>query len=362
MAGDDDVVDQGDAKFQEDLREAGITVATRDVLVANGFDTRQALSVLELSDVAKIGVKPLAQKRLLERLIRRLASGEATTSANTTTTVPATPDSEPVAGPSRQSARLDTLGSTASVTTEDRTGEERGAGASSAADPLVRTGDMLKEHLLQAKPSINDFRGDLDPLVYLAETKTPDCYQIVDFVPTSCSEREERVISSHDGSELVIKSGPKKLSLGSVSPMQWTAANAKILARLLQEGKLAIDKVGLYLAYTVKIAGLAQRYTWQSVLNYDMEYRKAQSLYKFPWGSDVPHLVFVHLVHKSAQPVQSGKKTPGSSEKPVMTCRLYNHSSCVYGQKCKYRHACVTCDGPHPLFEHSKADKSGSKP
>ena len=32
-----------------------------------------------------------------------------------------------------------------------------------------------------------------------------------------------------------------------------------------------------------------------TVLLYDREYRSAQANYNFPWGSDVPHLVSVHL-------------------------------------------------------------------
>jgi len=45
-----------------------------------------------------------------------------------------------------------------------------------------------------------------------------------------------------------------------------------------------------YLAYVVKISGLIEDYTWQTVILYDNEYRKLQHHHQFPWGSDSQHL------------------------------------------------------------------------
>ena len=97
----------------------------------------------------------------------------------------------------------------------------------------------------------------------------------------------------------MLKTGPKKPRLERVNQMQWTAASCRILAKLLLEGKIGVDGVAHYLSYTVKISCLAQRYVWATVLLYDREYRRAQANYNFPWGSDVPHLVSVHLVRRN---------------------------------------------------------------
>ena len=62
------------------------------------------------------------------------------------------------------------------------------------------------------------------------------------------------------------------------------------------ERKIEVDGVAHFLSYTVKISSLAHRYVWATGLLYDREYRRDQTNYKFPWGSDVAHLVSVHLI------------------------------------------------------------------
>ena len=150
--------------------------------------------------------------------------------------------------------------------------------------------------------------------------------------------------------------------------MQWTAASCRILAKLLLEGKISVEAVAQYLSYNVKIAGLAHRYVWSTVLLYDREYRRSQSTYKFPWGSDVPHLVSVHLVPKSdtskltpvkahraegSRPNMGGERSNGYQRS--YPCNLYNkESGCTYGINCRFQHVCNICKGPHQGFSHNK--------
>ena len=114
------------------------------------------------------------------------------------------------------------------------------------------------------------YRGDRNPLVYLAENNNAQYLDIVDFVPRNFSANtEEILLSSGSGIELSLKMDPKRPNLENVTMMEWTAANAKIMAKRLPEGKLSSPNSAQYLAYTVKIASLAQRYMWQSILLYD---------------------------------------------------------------------------------------------
>ena len=55
-------------------------------------------------------------------------------------------------------------------------------------------------------------------------------------------------------------SGPRKPKLDTVTPMQWSATNIKILMELLREGKLSQQVMFDYLAYTVKVSELAEGY------------------------------------------------------------------------------------------------------
>ena len=78
--------------------------------------------------------------------------------------------------------------------------------------------------------------------------------------------------------------------------IDWTAANARIMAKLLLEGKLATKETAQYLGCTAKVVSLCQHYMWSSVLLYDREYRRSEAAYKFPWGSDVQHLATTQLI------------------------------------------------------------------
>jgi len=74
----------------------------------------------------------------------------------------------------------------------------------------------------------------------------------------------------------------------NISPAQWISANARIMAALLSQGKLLYHQIPNYLAYTAKIGDLALRYSWQSVLLYDSEYRYRQTQHQFDWDKDSP--------------------------------------------------------------------------
>lgn len=57
-----------------------------------------------------------------------------------------------------------------------------------------------------------------------------------------------------------------------------------------------------YMAYTANIGELATKYTWPSVIQYDDDYRVHQFDFKYPCGSDSPHLTAVNLeVHTKGQ-------------------------------------------------------------
>ena len=111
--------------------------------------------------------------------------------------------------------------------------------------------------------------ADLDTLVYLAMQKS-EYLDNVDFVPQSVVvQQQEHIIASSDSSQVIVKSGSCELKLEAVTMMQWTAANSCNLANLLHTGKLSLNNVGHYLAYTVKISEFTRR---SFRLKYDKEY------------------------------------------------------------------------------------------
>ena len=56
----------------------------------------------------------------------------------------------------------------------------------------------------------------------------------------------------------------------------WITANSRIMGQMLDESGKNFD-VTAYLQYTEMLEELAARYTWQSVLLFDEEYRQRQA-------------------------------------------------------------------------------------
>ena len=98
------------------------------------------------------------------------------------------------------------------------------------------------------------------------------------------------MIGGQGDQQIVLKSGPKKPRLESITLSQWSIANLAILYKLMGEGKLQGPALLDYLSYTTKVYQLVQRYNLISVMLYDREYRKLQGSMGFSRGADVQHL------------------------------------------------------------------------
>ncbi len=173
-------------------------------------------------------VHPLAQQRLLQDLISRGSAAAAP---------PMPQDQHPPHPESGTTANLPTTTSTVIT-------------------------DQLRD-LLSALPSVQSIedasqnvssgeRVDLNPLVYLMPKTSRKALDIVDFVCSGVMESGETVVQGTMGSQVVLKSGPKRPKLDSVTPMQSSGANMHIWVELLTKGMLQQQSVMDYIAYTVK--------------------------------------------------------------------------------------------------------------
>ena len=95
--------------------------------------------------------------------------------------------------------------------------------------------------------------------------------------------------------EEVVLVGHGEPPMENLTLSQWSVANLAILYRLVNDHKLQGSSLMDYLSYTTKIHQLVQRYSLVSVLLFDREYRKLQTMMKFRWGTDVQHLSNIHL-------------------------------------------------------------------
>ena len=318
---------------KEWLGNSGISQETIGKLERHGFINKQVISAMLEHDMDMLQIQPLGQKRLLQQVASNLR-------------------------PANIAAAVQSRSTETPQDSHDITGQ---------------IADLLRALPMESagrQPHTTGERVDLNPLAYLLPRKVQRHLDITEFVRVGPTEHEESISEGGDGSQIVLKSGPKRPRLENVTPMQWSAANLRILIELLQEGHLQAQNIFEYLAYTIKISELAESYVWQSVLCYDRAYRQLQAQHGFKWGSDSQHLGIVHLrARQSAPPsrpqkmyVTSGSRAKAEGEKAQL-CRLYNRLQCPFGASCKYRHVCsaTLCGQAHPLATHRKSQDPESK-
>ena len=274
------------------------------MLQDNGVTSRQALMALQVGDLQTMGILQVGQVRLIEHLIkkehldRQANNNEATGDVYTNM-----PPTAPCTGAAGQT--LNTSG----------------------------TGMFL-----------NKKGKHLD---------------IVDFVPMSLGEDSiDDEVWGAEGCQLILKMGKRKIALEDIKPMQWSAANLRIMFQLINEGSLSMDKLYSYLVYTMKVSELAIVYKWTSVLAYDRAYRQAQAREKFEWGNEVPHIDRLHLRHREDTKVGhtkvGGATRKKNTGKHSIICRNFQQGKCVFGDQCSYQHTCIIpdCHGDHPASAH----------
>lgn len=354
-------------QLEAELQEAGVSQETISKLVNHGFTAIAHLAAMDPNDPAQIGITSLGQQRVLQRLAIVYSEGGRPAQGgrqpvNPGETGPARPDT-PATTPAAGSGGLPAP--QAQPTTR------AGPQATALGDPMGQLQDQLAS-LLQAMPIPADApqskttptgeRMDINPLVYLLPNQKPKFKDICDYVDDNSTIQED-ILGKGGDTEVVVRSNIRRIKLEQVLPMQWSAANIKILMDLLREGELPVNQIFDYLAYTVKVSSLAANYTWPSILQWDRAYRKLQQQHGFRWGSDSPHLVSLYLVPRLLVNNQSkkakgtpGAQTPGGGSKPKNSqiCRQFNRGACQYGDKCLYRHVCMidSCQGTHPVTQH----------
>ena len=83
--------------------------------------------------------------------------------------------------------------------------------------------------------------------------------------------------------KLMLSFGGNKVKLESITIEQFNIANLRIFYELLSSNKLPTsDDLRDYLSYSIKVLELPRKYTWESVLKYDDEYRILQHTYGYP--------------------------------------------------------------------------------
>ena len=333
-------------KFKDWAKKLPCGVA--EVLEEEGFESWHALSNATTEDIAGIPLKPghrIATLAMLSEL-QETSRGPiwAERNAGQVTEKTTTPAAALAPGPMNAAPTLDSLLHRYSESTVQQGG-----------------------------------RVDLDPTTFL-HTKRPgeSGLQIIDFI--SFSDTPDQSIELSEGVSIRLPGAKPKLD--SVTPFQWLSANCRIMATLIQSGKIAGRDILDYLAYTTKVGEMATRYTWASVLNYDEQYRKSQAAYGFRWGSDSQHLALVALRERQAsnQPARRSAQQTARTANPRPAprvrgpsgreiCMQWNQGNCRFAPRCQFEHCCSVCmQADHRATAHptttpqparSQEDRSG---
>ena len=382
-----------------------------DELLKRGFDSLDALKLVNMEDLSSQHI-PMGQRRLIFHIAKALGDTESTSGSTTSVsagqseTATATPTA---GGNTGVSQLLQSVGATSAS-------QPNQSQSSTIAAPLAgNTGvsqalpgfqqqqtnnvnnNVYNQTLLntllsqQAQLATSGLSSNStnsvnvqtmgtvnqavqpswnDPQIHIASATgklTSTYYDICDFVPHSLDE--DLVVGGQGEQQLVIKSGPKKPKLESLTLSQWSIANLAILYKLVNEGKLVGPSLMDYLSYTTKVYQLVQRFSLVSVLLYDREYRKLQGSMSYRWGTDVQHLHTLFLQPRPNGGPQgntlnipkrgNANQTKPKVEKRTDVCRNFNsEKGCSYDQ-CKFRHKCMVpgCGQSHSAISHSREKK-----
>jgi hypothetical protein len=134
-----------------------------------------------------------------------------------------------------------------------------------------------------------------------------------------------------------------------ISISEWSAANCRLMAYLLRSGELTTDMIEYYLAYTTQIYDFVSKYEWNSILQFDYQYRERQAQYGFKWGSVTANMELQLLQQRKARPIEGNHQYSATSKQQnlkqgrhVMTqpCKLFKarNGNCPFGENCKYIH------------------------
>ena len=241
---------------------------------------------------------------------------------------------------------------------QQTSGSSFGFAATGATVPLLNSG------LNGQDPSFVNRQFTQNEL-FLRPTRTNDitrgkALRIVDFVSRIRPAEDEKVLSYDNNCKLALILQDSKRKLSSVSIEQYSIANLRVFYELLFSGKLStLLHVQEYLSYAIKILELATKYTWQSVLQYDDEFRILQHTYGFSWSTDHSHLHEVVLIPRwaaklhrgSGHSLESPKNPSDFSSKGLSNivshllngseiCRMFNSRKGCQKSPCKFSHAC----------------------
>jgi hypothetical protein len=370
-------------------KEFELENATIEALAEKGFKSKRSLSKLH-KDLIKKEFKGLTigQQLLLVEAAESLQSAQADgghgtggAAADQHSGSEATPEgqAEPGTGSVAPTGGTGTAGATTGATAGATAGATMGAppGAPTGV-PATEIWNLFNSNTGEAltnsgKPLLFDPLGlNIDPSM---SHKAPyrDLRDFVHIIPKHANGTSESQRITLGAQEFVLND--RRPSYDSLDISQYMEASMRILREMCIKDNVGKCEMLDYVNYIIKIATLCQSFKWDSVLKYDLEYRKAQAEMGFRWGADNSYLMQLLLKTETVTPKTSGlgsfkrKDTGvqryGKQEKydpqtGMPICKKWNDKGCDL-QHCRYAHVCLICySASHTRVNHGRVSNNGA--
>lgn len=221
-----------------------------------------------------------------------------------------------------------------------------------------------------------DSNNYLDPRGTLLNRQQVKAIHITEFLNDKTkarrkNKRHDLVLStSDDQTSVLVRSDDPHLYSG-ITLDEWNGANMRVLNHLLTGGVIARTDMEFYLAYTATVNDFYQKYTWDSILQFDCHYRDQQAALGFKWGYINPQLELQILVPlrrdrdmKNYNTYPRGKPVGSEETHFRPECKQWKASGghCRFGQSCKYRHVPLTgFKSQHESNESEEKNSTGHR-
>ena len=246
--------------FNKWCSDNGLKESTIETLKKNDLDSQDALKLVHANDIGTLDLT-LGQRKLFTQALKLLNGTDADHK---------TEGKHPSEGTPVTTKSLANDGGLEELLKK--------IGGISMDDPLLTLGatdQPLTGPLERVDNNPQVFLGTQHQAQKKGETKP---LLIPDFISTTTydgSVEDEQEIGGSADARIVLRAPRSKPKLENISLSMWVAANARIMHKLSNTGKLSgQSQIADYLSYTVKVAELLESHTLASVVIYDNEYRK----------------------------------------------------------------------------------------
>ena len=222
--------------------------------------------------------------------------------------------------------------------------------------------NLNKASISTPAASTDKYQTNFDPRAMLTvRTSGPEkALHITQFLTEKTKRRRQTrsrrdlVLGTTDWSDQLIFRTEESHPYSGITVGEWGAANTRLLNALLKLGKLARHDLEFYLSYTAHIMDALDIYEWDSILEYDHQYRELQAEHQFMWGTPATHLENKILIPRSRKfegkpsttrrPKQGPKPQPQGVE-PQDCWKFLAKGECPFGNNCRYRHPQLSSTG-----------------